>query len=146
MFYQGMYEHSYASIPNRGAHKGKKQIEKWIKYDPKNCKYVFKGDIHHFFPSINHDILKAKLAKKIKDEQFLDLVYKVIDTTKTGLPIGFYTSQWFSNWYLMEFDHFVKEQLHSLLIHKNHNTLQETVQQTAHIHFMVFYVIFWMLV
>ena len=114
MFYQGMYEHSYASIPNRGAHKGKKQIEKWIKYDSKNCKYVFKGDIHHFFPSINHDILKAKLAKKIKDEQFLDLVYKVIDTTKTGLPIGFYTSQWFSNWYLMEFDHFVKEQLHAV--------------------------------
>lgn len=56
MFYQGMYEHSYASIPNRGAHKGKKQIEKWIKYDSKNCKYVFKGDIHHFFPSINHTI------------------------------------------------------------------------------------------
>ena len=41
----------------------------------------------------------------------LDLLYKIIDTTETGLPIGFYTSQWFSNFYLMDFDHFVKEKL-----------------------------------
>ena len=49
LFMTGMYEHSYASVPNRGVHKGKKILEKWIKYDKKNCKYVFKCDIHHFF-------------------------------------------------------------------------------------------------
>ena len=27
-----------------------------------------------------------------------------------GLPIGYYTSQWFANWYLL--DHFIKEKLH----------------------------------
>ncbi len=31
MFSKGMYEHSYASLPGRGAHKGKQAIEKWIK-------------------------------------------------------------------------------------------------------------------
>ena len=31
MFCKGMYEHSYASLPGRGAHKGKRVIEKWIK-------------------------------------------------------------------------------------------------------------------
>lgn len=31
MFCKGMYEHSYASLPGRGAHKGKQVIEKWIK-------------------------------------------------------------------------------------------------------------------
>jgi hypothetical protein len=111
LFMKGMYEHSYASVPNRGVHKGKKTLEKWIKHDKKNCKYVFKCDIHHFFQSIDHDILKSKLNKKIKDKQMLDLLYKIIDTTETGLPIGFYTSQWFSNFYLMDFDHFVKEKL-----------------------------------
>ena len=30
---------------------------------------------------------------------------------KTGLPIGFYTSQWFANWFLQPFDHYVKEEL-----------------------------------
>ena len=29
MFCNGMYEHSYASLPGRGAHKGKQIIEKW---------------------------------------------------------------------------------------------------------------------
>ena len=73
LFWHGMYEHSYASLPRRGAHKAKKRIEKWIDKDPKNVKYVLKMDIHHFFDSIPHDILKAKLAKKIHDDRMLDL-------------------------------------------------------------------------
>ena len=28
-----------------------------------------------------------------------------------GIPLGFYTSQWLSNWYLQGLDHFIKEQL-----------------------------------
>ena len=45
MFCKGMYEHSYASLPGRGAHKGKQVIEKWIRTDARNCKYVLKMDI-----------------------------------------------------------------------------------------------------
>lgn len=111
MFMHGMYEHSYASIPNRGTHKAKKVIEKWIKHDPKNCKYVLKMDIRHFFDSIPHDILKAKLAKKIHDRRMLELLYEIIDVTDVGLPLGFYTSQWLSNWYLQDLDHYIKETL-----------------------------------
>jgi RNA-directed DNA polymerase len=111
MFWHGMYEHSYASLPDRGAHKGKKVIEKWITHDSKNVKYILKIDIHHFFQSISHDILKAKLTKKIHDEKMLDLLFKIIDVTDVGLPLGFYTSQWLSNWYLQSLDHYIKEQL-----------------------------------
>lgn len=114
MFYQGMYEHTYASIPNRGAHKGKKVIEKWIGNDSKNCKYVLKMDIRHFFDSIPHDKLKAMLAKHIHDSRMLDLLYKIIDVTEIGLPLGFYTSQWFSNWYLTGLDHYIKEKLKAM--------------------------------
>lgn len=111
VFRQGMYEHTYASIPGRGIHKGKRTIEKWIKNDPKNCKYVLKMDIRHFFDTIPHDILKQKLRKTIRDDEMLDLLFKIIDVNDIGLPIGFYTSQWLSNWYLKGFDHYVKEQL-----------------------------------
>lgn len=111
LFMQGMYEHSYASIPGRGAHKGKKVIEKWIVHDTKNCKYVLKMDIRHFFDTVPHDKLKAKLKRKIKDQQMLDLIFKIIDVTEVGLPLGFYTSQWLSNWYLQDLDHYIKEQL-----------------------------------
>ena len=111
MFCKGMYEHSYASLPGRGAHKGKQVIEKWIRSDPKNCKYVLKMDIRHFFDSIPHDRLKAKLKKSIHDEKMLDLLYRIIDVTDIGIPLGFYTSQWLSNWYLQGLDHYIKEQL-----------------------------------
>lgn len=111
MFCKGMYEHSYASLPGRGAHKGKKVIEKWIRHDIKNTKYVLKMDIHHFFDSVPHSILKAKLAKHIHDEKMLDLLFRIIDVTDKGIPLGFYTSQWFSNWLLQELDHYIKEQL-----------------------------------
>lgn len=60
IFSHGMYEHSYGSIPKRGAHKGKKYIEKWIHNDRKNVKYCLKMDIKKFFDSIPHDILKKK--------------------------------------------------------------------------------------
>lgn len=111
MLSKGMYEHTYASLPGRGAHKGKKVIEKWIKDDPKNVKYVLKMDIRHFFDSIPHDILKAKLTKTIRDERMLDLLFRIINVMDVGIPLGFYTSQWLSNWYLQGLDHYIKEQL-----------------------------------
>ena len=113
IFMKGMYQHSYASIPNRGAHKAKKYIEKCIRKDPRNVKYCLKMDIRHFFESISHDILKNKLKKIIRDEKMLDILYKIIDTTEHGLPLGFYTSQWLANWYLQGLDHYIKEQLHA---------------------------------
>lgn len=113
MFWMGMYQHTYASIPRRGAHKAKKVIEKWIDKEPGTMKYILKMDIRHFFDTVPHSILKAKLARKIHDEQMLDLLFKIIDVTDVGLPLGFYTSQWLSNWYLQEMDHYIKEHLHA---------------------------------
>lgn len=113
IFMKGMYEHSYGSIPGRGMHSGKRTVEKWIKHDKKNVKYCLKMDIRKFFDSIPHDILKEKLSKKIHDEKFLKILFEIIDVIDKGLPLGFYTSQWLANWYLQDFDHFVKEQLHA---------------------------------
>lgn len=110
IFTHGMYEHAYGSLPHKGAHKAKKVMAKWLK-DNKNNKYVMKLDIRKYFESIPHDILKAKLNKLISDKAFLKLIFEVIDVTDKGLPLGFYTSQWFSMWYLKDFDHYVKEVL-----------------------------------
>ena len=111
IFMRGMYEHSYASIPGRGAHRAKRMIEQWIK-NGKDIKYCMKLDIHKFFPSIPNKLLKERLTRIIKDERFLNALYTTIDTCE-GLPIGFYTSQWFSNWYLQPLDHYIKENLHA---------------------------------
>lgn len=114
IFSHGMYEHSYAAIPNRGTHKGKRYIEKWIRHDRKNVKYCLKMDIKKFFDSIPHDILKEKLSKIIHDRKFLNILYELIDVVETGIPLGFYTSQWFANWYLQDLDHYIKENLNAV--------------------------------
>ena len=111
IFMKGMYEHSYGSIPGRGSKKAKKVITKWIKKDSKNCKYILKMDIQKFFDSVPHDIIKEKLSRIIKDDEFLKLLFTVIDSTDKGLPLGFYTSQWLSNWFLQGLDHYIKEEL-----------------------------------
>ena len=49
-----------------------------------------------------------KLIFYVLDSNVSELDGKII---QEGLPIGFYTSQWFANWYLQDFDHFIKEQL-----------------------------------
>ena len=66
------------------------------------------------FREVPHDILKSKLAKVIHDEKMLYLLDQIINVTDSGIPLGFYTSQWFSNWYLQELDHFIKEELHAV--------------------------------
>ena len=113
IFIKGMYEHSYGSIPGRGAHAGKTRIEKWIRTGGRDVKYCLKMDIRKYFDSVPHEILKKKLAKVIHDERFLKVLYAIVDTGDgdRGIPIGFYTSQWFANWYLTGLDHYIKEKL-----------------------------------
>lgn len=111
LFMHGMYEHSYASIPDRGAHKAKRFIEKWIRSDTRNTKYYLKMDIRKYFDSIPHDILERKLRKLIHDERFLSVLLEIIHVTDHGIPLGFYTSQWLANWYLQDMDHYIKEVL-----------------------------------
>ncbi|MFZ2756686.1 MAG: hypothetical protein WAY93_07475, partial [Atopobiaceae bacterium] len=66
-------------------------------------------------PSIDHEILKLILARKIKDKGFLTILYEIIDSVdsieelnKVGVPIGNYLSQYFANIYLTEFDWWCK--------------------------------------
>ncbi len=108
----GMYDYVLGSVPNRGAHMGARAIEKWIKNDPVNTKYVFKMDIRHFFESVDHDILKAWIVLKFRDEFIRDILFIIIDALEYGLPLGYYTSQWFANFLLQPLDHYIKEKLH----------------------------------
>lgn len=58
MFDAKICHYQCASIPNKGQVFGKKAIETWIRTNPKKCRYIWKGDIKKFYPSVNHEILK----------------------------------------------------------------------------------------
>lgn len=73
--------------------------------------YILKCDISKFFASIDHNILKEKLKRKIKDEDALKIVFDVIDSDDNGLSIGNMTSQVLAIFYLNDMDHFIKEKL-----------------------------------
>lgn len=118
--FRSIYDFSCGSIPKRGGTYGQKYIEKFIKEHPKDCRYCLQADIHHFYENISTERLKEKLTKKIHDDRFLDILFKVIDSNvgflhgewvAIGLPIGFYSSQWLANWYLSDYDHAIKEKL-----------------------------------
>ncbi len=74
--------------------------------------WILKADVHHFFASIDHDILKEKLRRRLEDDQVFELMCTYIDSTE-GLPLGYQTSQLLALMYLDEFDHWVKETLHA---------------------------------
>lgn len=107
---KGMYVYNCGSVPKKGTSYGQKALRKWLDTDPKNTKYCFKMDISKFYPSVGNEILKRMFRKKVKDNDCLWLIDTVIDSSQ-GLPIGNYTSQWFSNFFLQGLDHFIKEDL-----------------------------------
>lgn len=107
---KSMYEHSYGSIPDRGATLGTKRIRRWLK-DSKGTRYCLKMDIKKYFDSVPHEIVTKKLAEQIHDQRFLNILLEIVSVNEKGLPLGFYTSQWLANWYLTGLDHYIKEVL-----------------------------------
>lgn len=105
-----LIDSNVASRKNMGTHKGLSYSTNFrfkcnIKY---NSYYILKCDISKFFASINHDILKSKILRRIKDKDALKIVFDIIDSNDTGLYIGSMTSQILAIFYLNDLDHFIK--------------------------------------
>ncbi|EAZ89367.1 RNA-directed DNA polymerase [Crocosphaera chwakensis] len=119
---------SYANREGYGTHRALRRFTDFLRTH--TC--ILQCDIKKYFPSIDHQILKQLIRRKIKCQDTLWLIDKIIDNSnpqeptiqyfpndtlltpierKQGLPIGNLTSQFFANIYLNPLDHFIKEQL-----------------------------------
>ena len=125
---RGMIFDTYANRKEKGTNKAILRYQHFARrYD-----YALKADIQKFFPSIDHAVLKDRLARKIGCPPTLAWIYRIIDHSnpqepvlsyfpgddlftvadrRRGLPIGNLCSQLFANYYLDGLDHFVKETL-----------------------------------
>jgi retron-type reverse transcriptase len=70
---------TYSCIRKRGIHKALKDVKFALK-DEINTQYCLKLDIRKFYPSIDHDILKTIIRKKIKDKRLLSLLDEIIES------------------------------------------------------------------
>jgi retron-type reverse transcriptase len=121
---KSLIDHTYANRVGFGTHKALQQFTHYFR----THRYTLQCDIQRYFPSIDHQILKSLLRRKLKCPQTLWLIDKIIDNSnpqnslhhhfpgdnlltplerRQGLPIGNLTSQTFANFYLYRFDHFV---------------------------------------
>lgn len=99
---------TYSCIKGKGIHGLERDLKRAL-LDVSVTQYCLKLDIRKFYPSIDHQVLKDLLRKKFKDEDLLWLLGEIIDSA-AGLPIGNYTSQYFANYYLTDFDHWIKQE------------------------------------
>ncbi|MBY0055187.1 group II intron reverse transcriptase domain-containing protein [Brevibacillus agri] len=107
---------SYACLEGRGTHRAVDAVQRYMRA----CKrkygdgWIVKVDVSKFFYSIDRDILKRILRKKIKCRKTLWLLDMIIDSSpegEAGIPLGNVTSQDFANIYLNEVDQYVKRYL-----------------------------------
>lgn len=107
IWYKTLIRDTYSSIKGRGIHDGVRRVKKAL-FDKENTHYCLKLDVKKYYQSIDNEILKRIIRKKIKDKDLLWLLDEIIDSTK-GVPIGNYLSQYFGNLYLSYLDHTIKE-------------------------------------
>lgn len=128
---------TYSAIPNKGIHFGLNRLTEAMWNDVPGCQYCLKLDIRHYYQSIDHGILKQKYRRLFKDPELLWILDEIIDSVHTadiedetnvrkilhlapeqplpcdmGVPIGNYLSQYSGNFYLSDFDHWIKEEKH----------------------------------
>ena len=121
---------SFACRVGKGTHRALDQAQAWVRH----YHYAFHGDIVKYFPSIDHQLMRGLLARRLADRQTLGLIDRILKSgagildqeapqvyfpgddlfalnRPRGLPIGNLTSQFWANVYLHELDQFVKQQL-----------------------------------
>lgn len=99
---------TYSCIKGKGIHAAARTFKMALR-DFTGTTYCLKLDIKKFYPSVDHAVLKQLLRRKFKDQDLLWLLDEIIDSAP-GLPIGNYLSQYFANFYLTYFDHWLKEE------------------------------------
>ena len=115
ILYPKFITHSYACIDDKGTHRAVDQVQYYMRTAQRlygTAAYTVNIDISKFFYSINRELLKERLARKIKCDRTLELIFYIIDTSADlsdrGLPLGNTLSQMFANVVMDQVDQYAK--------------------------------------
>lgn len=108
-------DRSHGFRPNRSCHTALEQVQATFT----GAKWWVEGDIEGFFDNIDHHVLINILRRRIKDERFINLIWKFLkagyiedwqfNNTYSGTPQGGIISPILANIYLNELDRYVEE-------------------------------------
>ena len=120
MILESIYEPTFKNTshgfrPNRSCHTALTQIQKTFT----GVSWFVEGDIKGCFDNIDHHILVNILRRRIKDEVFIDLIWKLLRAgyledwmkhqTYSGTPQGSGVSPLLANIYMNELDRFMEQ-------------------------------------
>ena len=102
---------SFACRKGMGTHSASNYTQKALRaYSSES--YLLQLDIKKFFYSIDRDVLRHLIARKIKGKAMIDTMMLFADMdTEDGIPIGNLLSQLYALIYLNPLDHFIKRKL-----------------------------------
>jgi group II intron reverse transcriptase/maturase len=107
-------DHSHGFRPGRSCHSALREVRAtWS-----GVKWIIEGDIQGCYDNVNHHTLMTILRRKIQDERFLQLIWKLLragtevegrlERSKLGTPQGGILSPLLANIYLNELDTFLE--------------------------------------
>ncbi|MBD5232849.1 MAG: hypothetical protein HDS65_01585 [Bacteroidales bacterium] len=108
IFDRQLIHDSFATRPGNGTHKAVLRLRE----KAKDYRCYAKLDFRKFFDSIDHEVMRIRLRRIIKDKRLLHLLDSIVlsyGSDGKGVPIGNLTSQYFANYYLSGLDHYMKE-------------------------------------
>jgi retron-type reverse transcriptase len=111
LFERCFIDQSFACRVGYGTHKAADHAQAMLQAASRTS-YSLKLDVRKFFYSIDRDILRGLIERKIKDRHFVDLMMAFADHGEpAGIPIGNLLSQLYALIYLDPVDHFIKREL-----------------------------------